>query len=58
MLNSEDIKPEALAIIELRLADGIGMLVRELVRQSVENSTKLKFFSNFIAVFWNGLGMI
>jgi len=36
MLNSEEIKPVAVAIIELRLSEGI----REGVSQSVENSTK------------------
>ena len=38
MLNSENIKPIALAVIELHLSGGIGQLLR--VTQSVENSIK------------------
>ena len=38
MLNSEKIKPVALAIIELSLSKGIS----QLLSQSVENSIKFK----------------
>jgi len=40
MLNSEEIKPVAIAIIELRLSEHISKGVSEWVSQSVENSTK------------------
>jgi len=36
MLNSEEIKPIALAVIELRLSEGIS----QIVSQSVEKSVK------------------
>ena len=36
MSNSENIKPVALAVIELHLSEGIG----QLLSQSVENSIK------------------
>ena len=36
--NSEKIKPVALAVIELRLSEGIG----QLLSQSLENSINLK----------------
>ena len=39
MLNSEKIKPVALAVIELRLSEGIS----QLLSQSVENSVELIF---------------
>jgi len=39
-LNIEEIKPVAIAIIELRLSEGIREGGRESVSQSVENSTK------------------
>ena len=35
MLNSGEIKPVALAIIKLRLSEGISYLVIQLVNQSV-----------------------
>ena len=38
--NSEKIKPVALAIIELRLSEGISKSVTYLLTQSVENSVK------------------
>ena len=38
-LNSEEIKPVAIAIIELRLSEGM----RERVSQSLEKSANLKF---------------
>ena len=40
MSNSEKIKPVALAIIELRLSEGISQSVTYLLSQSVENSIK------------------
>ena len=40
MLNSEKIKPIALADIELRLSEGISQSVTQPVSQSVENSVK------------------
>jgi len=39
-LSSGKIKPIALVVIELRLYEGISKRARELVSQSVENSTK------------------
>ena len=41
-LNSEEIKPVALAIIELHLSEGISQPVSQLVSQSVENSEILR----------------
>ena len=38
--NSENIKPVALAVIELRLSEGISQLLSQSVTQSVENSIK------------------
>ena len=38
--NSEKIKPVALAVIELRLSEGISQSVTYLLSQSVENSVK------------------
>ena len=38
--NSEKIKPIALAVIELRLSEGISQSVTQLVTQSVENSVE------------------
>ena len=38
--SSEKIKPLALAVIELRLSEGIGQSVDYLISQSVENSIK------------------
>ena len=52
------IKPVALAVIELRLSEGISKWVREWVSQSVENSPNWIFFQNSVATFWNGIGMI
>ena len=40
MLNSEEIKPVAIAIIELRLSEGISKGGSQSVNQSVENLTK------------------
>jgi len=40
MLNSEKIKPVALAIIELCWSEGIRQLVSQSVSQSIENSVK------------------
>jgi len=40
MLNSEEIKPVAVAIIEWRLSERISKGVSQSVSQSVENSTK------------------
>ena len=39
-LNSEKLKPVALAINELRLSEGISQSVRHLLTRSVENSIK------------------
>ena len=43
-MNSEEIKPETLAIVKLRLSEGIsqsiGPSLGQLVSQSVENSVK------------------
>ena len=39
-LNSEKIKPVALAIIELRLSEGISQSVSQSLSQSVENSVE------------------
>ena len=38
--NGEKIKPVALAVIELRLSEGISQLLTHLLTQSVENSVK------------------
>ena len=38
--NSEKIKPVALAVIELRLSEGISQSVSQLLSQSVENSVE------------------
>jgi len=40
MLNTEEINPVALAIIELCLSEGISQLVSQSVSQSTENSFK------------------
>ena len=40
MSNSEKIKPVALAVIELRLSEGISQSVTYSVSQSVENSVE------------------
>ena len=56
-LNSEEIKPIALAVIELCLSEGIsqivGQSVSKIVSQAVEKSNKvfLKFHSNFMQRF-------
>ena len=42
-LNSEEIKPAAIAIIELRLSDGISQSVSQSVK-SVENCVKKEIF--------------
>ena len=39
-LNSEKIKPVALAVIELQLSEGISQSITQLLSQSVENSVK------------------
>ena len=39
-LNSEKIKPVALAVIDLRLSEGISQSVGQSVSQSVENSVE------------------
>jgi len=41
-LNSEEIKPIALVVIDLRLSEGISESVSQIVSQSVENL--LNFF--------------
>ena len=40
MSNSEKIKPVALAVIKLRLSEGISQSVSQLLSQSVENSVE------------------
>ena len=45
MLNSEKIKPVALAIIELRLSEGIGQLVSQLLSYSVSKKFRLIYTS-------------
>ena len=40
MLNSEKIKPVALAVIKLRLSEGISLSVTQLVSRSLENSVE------------------
>ena len=52
MLNSEKIKPVALAIIESRLS-ALSEGISQLLSQSVENSVKLflKFSSNLLKAF-------
>ena len=39
-LNSEEIKPVTVAMIELRLSEGISQLVSQSASQSEENSVK------------------
>ena len=39
-LNSEEIKPLALAVIELRLSEGISQIRSQIVSQLVEKSVK------------------
>jgi len=51
-LNSKNIEPVAVAIVKLRLSEFVW---REAISQSVENSVKLNFFSNFLKVFWVNL---
>ena len=42
-LNSERIRPVALAVIKLRLSEGINQLLSQLLSQSVENSVYRRF---------------
>ena len=59
MLNSEEIKPVAIAIIKLRLSERISQSVSQSVDQSVRRKFNLiQNFQNFVKAFWNGLGMI
>ena len=65
MSNREYIKPVALAVIKLRLSEGISQSVTYLLSQSVENSVKQYFFkfrSNLLKAFWvdskAGLGLV
>jgi len=44
MLNSEEIKPITLAVIELCLSEGISQIVSQMVGQSVENLLNKKIF--------------
>ena len=44
MLNSEEIKPVAVVVIELCLSEGISKGVSQSVSQSVEKLTKCKIF--------------
>ena len=56
--NNEEIKPVAIAIIELRLCEGISKGGSQSVSQSVENSTKwnvLKFRSKYLEWVRNDL---
>ena len=54
-LNSEKIKPVALAVIELRLSEGISQLLSQLLIQSLEkpdnNKLFLKLRSNLLKAF-------
>ena len=52
-LNREEINTVAIAIIEIRLSEGISKGVSQSV-QNLINTKFLKFRNNF----WNGLGMI
>jgi len=64
MLNSEEIKPVAIAIIELRLSERISKGVSRSVSRSVSQSViqkKVQLNTEFLKLhnnFWNGLGMI
>ena len=53
--NSEKIKPVALAVIKLRLSEGISQSVSYLLTQSVSRKfrqiKKLKFHSNLLKAF-------
>ena len=50
MLNSEEIKPITIAIIELHLSEGISKEGRESVCQSVENLIKLRIFKILLQI--------
>jgi len=58
-LNSEEIKPVAIAIIELRLSEciskGVSEWVSKWVNESVENSEFLKFHNSFLEWVRNDL---
>jgi len=57
--SSENIKPVALAIVELWESEGIKQAVSKLVSQSVRKFCYIifgiKFHSNFLKVFWINL---
>ena len=53
-LNSEEIKPIALAVIKLCLSEGVSQIVSQLVSQSVENLLNkifLKIYNNLMQRF-------
>jgi len=51
-LNSNKNKSVAIAVVDLRLSEGISWLVSQSVSQSVENSVDKKFL-NFKSYWWN-----
>ena len=55
MSNSEKIKPVALAVIELRLSEGISQSVRQLVSRNIHLIIFFKFHSNLLKVFQGDL---
>ena len=55
MLNSEEIKPMALSIVEICLAGSISRLVGWSVDKILLNNFFLKFCRNFLKGFWVGL---
>ena len=59
MLNSEKIKPIALAVIELRLSEGISQFLIYLLTYSVSRKFHLiNFFKNSVATCWKRFGSI
>ena len=50
-ISSEEIRHVAIAIIELRLSEGIGQSVSQSVSQSVVNRKILKFYNNLMQQF-------
>ena len=50
-LNSEKIKPVALAVIKLHLSEGISQLLSQSVENSLNNFFE-KFRSNLLKAFW------
>ena len=54
-LSSEKIKPITLAIIELRLSEGISQLLTQSVENLSNNFFFFKFRSNLLKAFWVNL---